>query len=95
MLCVYVFAKKILVKHHLDKRKIFLISLHGQPGASQCVFQNEGQKCFVSNLLSDIVCFQSSDLNVKMEDIFHHIRKGDAIQVRMWLDDTEHDMNQG
>lgn len=32
---------------------------------------------------------------VKMEDIFHWIRKGDAIQVRMWLDDTEHDMNQG
>ncbi len=31
----------------------------------------------------------------KMEDIFHWIRKGDAIQVRMWLDDTEHDMNQG
>lgn len=30
-----------------------------------------------------------------MEDIFHWIRKGDAIQVRMWLDDTEHDMNQG
>lgn len=31
----------------------------------------------------------------KMEDIFQWIRKGDAIQVRMWLDDTEHDMNQG
>jgi len=30
-----------------------------------------------------------------MEDIFQWIRKGDAIQVRMWLDDTEHDMNQG
>ncbi|XP_059079833.1 integrin-linked protein kinase homolog pat-4-like [Tigriopus californicus] len=30
-----------------------------------------------------------------MEDIFHWIRKGDAIQVRLWLDDTEHDMNQG
>ena len=30
-----------------------------------------------------------------MEDIFHWIRKGDAIKVRMWLDDTEHDMNQG
>ena len=30
-----------------------------------------------------------------MEDVFHWIRKGDAIKVRMWLDDTEHDMNQG
>jgi len=30
-----------------------------------------------------------------MEDIFHWIRRGDAIKVRMWLDDTEHDMNQG
>jgi len=30
-----------------------------------------------------------------MEDIFHWIREGNAIQVRMWLDDTEHDMNQG
>ena len=30
-----------------------------------------------------------------MEDIFHFIREGNAIQVRMWLDDTEHDMNQG
>ncbi|KAG1659317.1 Integrin-linked protein kinase [Nymphon striatum] len=30
-----------------------------------------------------------------MEDIFHWCREGNAIQVRMWLDDTEHDMNQG
>ena len=30
-----------------------------------------------------------------MEDIYHWIRRGDAIKVRMWLDDTEHDMNQG
>ena len=30
-----------------------------------------------------------------MEDIFHWIREGNTIQVRMWLDDTEHDMNQG
>jgi len=30
-----------------------------------------------------------------MEDIFHWIRESNAIQVRMWLDDTEHDMNQG
>lgn len=33
--------------------------------------------------------------SVKMEDIYHWIRRGDAIKVRMWLDDTEHDMNQG
>ncbi|GAB6027077.1 hypothetical protein CHUAL_013803 [Chamberlinius hualienensis] len=30
-----------------------------------------------------------------MEDIFHWCREGNALQVRMWLDDTEHDMNQG
>jgi len=30
-----------------------------------------------------------------MEDIFHWIREGNTMQVRMWLDDTEHDMNQG
>ncbi|KAF4522686.1 hypothetical protein B566_EDAN010467 [Ephemera danica] len=30
-----------------------------------------------------------------MEDIFHWTREGNAIQVRLWLDDTEHDMNQG
>jgi len=30
-----------------------------------------------------------------MEDIFHWIREGNAMQVRVWLDDTEHDMNQG
>ncbi|KAJ6632621.1 Integrin-linked protein kinase like pat-4 [Pseudolycoriella hygida] len=30
-----------------------------------------------------------------MEDIFHWCREGNAIQVRLWLDDTEHDMNQG
>ena len=30
-----------------------------------------------------------------MEDIFHFIREGNAMQARMWLDDTEHDMNQG
>lgn len=30
-----------------------------------------------------------------MEDIFHWCREGNAIQVRVWLDDTEHDMNQG
>jgi len=33
--------------------------------------------------------------NTTMEDIFHWIREGNTIQVRMWLDDTEHDMNQG
>jgi len=30
-----------------------------------------------------------------MEDIFHWCREGNAIQVRVWLDDTEHDLNQG
>ncbi|KDR11771.1 integrin-linked protein kinase [Zootermopsis nevadensis] len=30
-----------------------------------------------------------------MEDIFHWCREGNAMQVRVWLDDTEHDMNQG
>lgn len=31
----------------------------------------------------------------KMEDIFQWCREGNAMQVRVWLDDTEHDMNQG
>ncbi|RWS28183.1 integrin-linked protein kinase-like protein [Leptotrombidium deliense] len=30
-----------------------------------------------------------------MEDIFHWCREGNAFQVRVWLDDTTHDMNQG
>lgn len=30
-----------------------------------------------------------------MEDIFHWCREGNSLQVRVWLDDTEHDMNQG
>lgn len=30
-----------------------------------------------------------------MEDIFQWCREGNAMQVRVWLDDTEHDMNQG
>ncbi|ETN59472.1 integrin-linked protein kinase [Anopheles aquasalis] len=30
-----------------------------------------------------------------MEDIFHWCREGNSIQVRLWLDDTEHDMNLG
>lgn len=30
-----------------------------------------------------------------MEDIFHWCREGNAFQVRVWLDDTEHDMNLG
>ncbi|XP_003741672.1 integrin-linked protein kinase homolog pat-4 [Galendromus occidentalis] len=30
-----------------------------------------------------------------MEDIFHWCREGNAFQVRVWLEDTEHDMNQG
>jgi integrin-linked kinase len=30
-----------------------------------------------------------------MEDIFQWTREGNTMQVRVWLDDTEHDMNQG
>ena len=30
-----------------------------------------------------------------MEDIFHWCREGNAFQVRIWLDDTSHDLNQG
>ncbi|UYV82927.1 hypothetical protein LAZ67_22001411 [Cordylochernes scorpioides] len=30
-----------------------------------------------------------------MEDIFHWCREGNGFLVRVWLDDTEHDMNQG
>ncbi|RZC34093.1 integrin-linked protein kinase, partial [Asbolus verrucosus] len=30
-----------------------------------------------------------------MEDIFQWCKDGNALQVRVWLDDTEHDMNQG
>ncbi|MPC30366.1 Integrin-linked protein kinase pat-4 [Portunus trituberculatus] len=30
-----------------------------------------------------------------MEDIFHWCREGNTVQVRLWLDDTEHDLNQG
>lgn len=30
-----------------------------------------------------------------MEDIFYWCREGNALQVRVWLDDTENDMNQG
>lgn len=30
-----------------------------------------------------------------MEDIFHWVREGNALQVRVWLDDTEHDLNLG
>ncbi|KAI1298705.1 Integrin-linked protein kinase -like protein pat-4 [Halotydeus destructor] len=30
-----------------------------------------------------------------MEDIFHWCREGNGFQVRLWLDDTAHDLNQG
>ncbi|RXG58580.1 Integrin-linked protein kinase-like protein pat-4 [Armadillidium vulgare] len=30
-----------------------------------------------------------------MEDIYHWCREGNTVQVRIWLDDTEHDLNQG
>lgn len=30
-----------------------------------------------------------------MDDIFNWCREGEALQVRIWLDDTKHDLNQG
>ncbi len=30
-----------------------------------------------------------------LEDIFGWVREGNAVQVRVWLDDTEHDLNLG
>jgi hypothetical protein len=30
-----------------------------------------------------------------MEDIFSWCKEGNAFQVRVWLDDTENDLNQG
>lgn len=30
-----------------------------------------------------------------MEDIFHWCREGNGFQVRVWLDDTANDLNQG
>ena len=30
-----------------------------------------------------------------MDDIFSHVREGNAFQVRIWLDNTENDLNQG
>lgn len=30
-----------------------------------------------------------------MEDVFGWAREGNAFQIRVWLDDTEHDMNLG
>uniref|UniRef100_A0A6P7FFW0 Integrin-linked protein kinase homolog pat-4-like n=2 Tax=Chrysomeloidea TaxID=71528 RepID=A0A6P7FFW0_DIAVI len=30
-----------------------------------------------------------------MEDIFQWCKEGNALQVRVWLDEPEHDMNQG
>lgn len=32
---------------------------------------------------------------ILMEDIFGWVREGNAFQVRVWLDDTEHDLNVG
>jgi len=31
----------------------------------------------------------------KMDDIFSLVRDGNALQVRIWLDNTENDLNQG
>jgi hypothetical protein len=30
-----------------------------------------------------------------MEDVYAWCREGNAFQIRVWLDDTEHDMNLG
>jgi integrin-linked kinase len=30
-----------------------------------------------------------------MDDIFAQVREGNAFNVRMWLDNTENDLNQG
>jgi len=30
-----------------------------------------------------------------MDDIFSLVREGNAFQVRIWLDNTENDLNQG
>lgn len=30
-----------------------------------------------------------------MADIFYYCRENNAIQVRLWIQDTEHDLNQG
>ncbi|VDP57018.1 unnamed protein product [Heligmosomoides polygyrus] len=30
-----------------------------------------------------------------MEDVFGWVREGNAFQVRVWLDDHEHDLNVG
>ena len=30
-----------------------------------------------------------------MDDIFQYVREGNPFHVRVWLDDTEHDMNEG
>jgi len=30
-----------------------------------------------------------------MDDIFSLVRDGNALQVRIWLDNTENDLNQG
>lgn len=32
---------------------------------------------------------------INMDDIFTQVREGNAFQVRMWLDNTENDLNQG
>ncbi len=30
-----------------------------------------------------------------MDDIFEWCKKGNALRVRVWLEDTSHDINQG
>ncbi len=37
----------------------------------------------------------SPGVPIILEDIFGWVREGNAFQVRVWLDDTEHDLNQG
>lgn len=45
----------------------------------------------IKTLLKYIIYICSAN----MEDIFHWCREGNSIQVRLWLDETEHDMNLG
>lgn len=36
-----------------------------------------------------------SGVPIILEDIFGWVREGNAFQVRLWCDNTEHDLNQG
>uniref|UniRef100_A0A8D3DUD5 Scaffold protein ILK n=1 Tax=Scophthalmus maximus TaxID=52904 RepID=A0A8D3DUD5_SCOMX len=40
-------------------------------------------------------CKSGKNFNTKMDDIFTQCREGNAVAVRLWLDNTENDLNQG